>query len=93
MPSTKAVRDGLLLRQSEAGSQWCVQQGRQGTEPRGGAGWYFFFKQKLFSFFYLFRQNLVALAGPRRQILWIRQIDFFPHFSLVMEPPLEAPAS
>ncbi len=24
MPSTKAVRDGLLLRQSEAGSQWCV---------------------------------------------------------------------
>jgi hypothetical protein len=23
-PSTKAVGDGLLLRQSEAGSQWCV---------------------------------------------------------------------
>jgi hypothetical protein len=91
MPSTKAVRDGLLLRQSEAGSQWCVQQGRQGTEPRGGAGWYFFFKQKLFSFFYLFRQNLVALAGHHRQIFWIHQIDFFPLFHLIMELPQEDP--
>ncbi len=26
MPSTKAVGDGLLLRQSEAGSQWCVNK-------------------------------------------------------------------
>jgi hypothetical protein len=47
--------------------------------------------RKTFFLFLLFCQNLAALAGHHRQILWVHQINFFPHFSLVMEPPQEAP--
>ncbi len=31
------------------------------------------------------------MAGHHCQILWVRQIDFYPHFNFVMELPQEAP--
>jgi hypothetical protein len=42
---------------------------------------------KLFFFFLLFRQNLVALAGHRRQIFWVCQFEFSTFLYLITEPP------
>ncbi len=47
--------------------------------------------EKLFSFFYFSARIWWRWPGHGRQIFWVRQIAFFPHFYFIMEPLQEDP--